>query len=132
MTKMELVQAKADEFQLGMVDLLKGKLGDAYDAGVASVVEPVPADTQALIDAAVAAKEAEMHAQLDSKQAELDKALSDDASDKAKISEAQKVIDGIRAILSPPVPAPTPVEPAPTPVEEPAPTPAPVDPSVTP
>lgn len=135
MTREEVMQSKADEFQLGMADLLKSKLGEAYDAGVASVVTPVTPDTQALIDAAVAAKAQEMQAQLDAKaaelsakQADLDKALSDDAADKAQIeadkkeiAAGQAVIDSIRAILNPPAPAPAPVEqPAPAPVEQPA------------
>jgi hypothetical protein len=130
MTKEEFVQSKADEFQLGVADLLKGKLSDAVDFGAASVVAvPPDADVQAQIDAAVAKQKADDQAQLDAIGAQLSqasddlaKALSDDASDKAAIQSAQadvaakkSLLDQIAAILAP-APVAAPAEEAPAPV----------------
>jgi hypothetical protein len=100
MSKADIIQAKVDEIVAGGMELLKGKIGEAIDMAIAEIaVPPVATDVKAQIDAAVAAAGVELHAELDAKQADLDKALSDDKADKDAVAKAQSVIDGIRALL---------------------------------
>lgn len=126
-TKEEMVSEAMGELETAVgavINAFYDKVEAAgFDRGVASVPQlPGGGFSQEQVDSlvaeGVAKAKAESQQALDTKQAELDKALSDDASDKAAIAAKQEILDQIRILLPPAQPV-QPSEPVPeTPVEE--------------